>query len=538
MRVFLQRFMAVCLAVLLGALAGGATGFLLGRHWILDHAQRRVAAAAEDAAGELSSAVGESRGLLKVMNASSDAFCSPADVERLRTLVFQSHHLKEAGRIRDGRVACSSTLGPVANLALPQPDLVQKDGTLVYRNLPSFQIAGHTTIAVAAKSAFVVYNPFNTNEELVERMHYSIFATDTRSHTTGVVFGEPAFAGQSAQLGSTAGIAHGQIYATRCAAPGMSCVSVYTPVAEVTSSSAVVLGVLAVLGALLGGMLGGLLSQLYRTRQGLAAQLLEAIRDGRLSVVYQPIVDLDTGMIVEAEALVRWSEAQGGAIGPDVFVRIAEERGFVGEITRFVVRRVLDEMGGVMRRRRDFRVSVNVAAQDLADPDFVPMLKNQLTRADVQPETLGIEITESFTARHQVARDTIARLRRLGHHVAIDDFGTGYSSLAYLHDLAADTIKIDKVFTQAIGTEAITVSILPQILSIAAKLDLNVTVEGIETDEQARYFVGAPMRVRAQGWLFGHPVSSVALQELLAKDDARIAARTGHGTLTVISSKR
>jgi sensor c-di-GMP phosphodiesterase-like protein len=243
-------------------------------------------------------------------------------------------------------------------------------------------------------------------------------------------------------------------------------------------------------------------------------------------------------MIVEAEALVRWSEAQGGAIGPDVFVRIAEERGFVGEITRFVVRRVLDEMGGVMRRRRDFRVSVNVAAQDLADPDFMPMLKNQLTRADVQPETLGIEITESFTARHQIARDTIARLRLLGHHVAIDDFGTGYSSLAYLHDLAADTIKIDKVFTQAIGTEAITVSILPQILSIAAKLDLNVTVEGIETDEQARYFVGAPMRVRAQGWLFGHPVSSVALQELLAKDDARIAARTGHGTLTVISSKR
>jgi sensor c-di-GMP phosphodiesterase-like protein len=203
-----------------------------------------------------------------------------------------------------------------------------------------------------------------------------------------------------------------------------------------------------------------------------------------------------------------------------------------------VVRRVLDEMGCALRGRPDFRVSVNVAAQDLADPDFVPMLKSQLTRADLQAEKLGIEITESFTARQQVAKDTIARLRRLGHHVAIDDFGTGYSSLAYLHDLAADTIKIDKVFTQAIGTEAITVSILPQILSIAAKLDLNVTVEGIETDEQARYFVGAPIRVRAQGWLFGHPVSAAALQELLTKDDARIAARAGHGSLTVISSKR
>ncbi len=530
--------MTVSLAAVLGAAVGGCAGYLLARHWILDHAQRRVAAAADDAKGELAGAIGESRAMLRGMNTTWDGTCSANEIARLRALVFQSHHLKEAGRIRNGRVVCSTTFGQVADQALPHPDFVQGDGTSLYRDLPHFQIPGHTTITVQMGSAFVVYNPFNTSEAIVGRMRYSILAADTRSHTSGVVMGDPAFSQEATLPHPASGIAQGEIYATRCEAPGTSCVMVYTSEAEVLSSSAVVLGVLASLGGLLGGLLGVVVAQLYRSRQSMAARLQQAIRDDRLTVVYQPIVDLKTGRIVEAEALVRWSDEQGGAIGPEIFVHIAEQRGFVGEITKLVVRRTLDEMGRALRGRCEFRVNVNVAAQDLADPGFVPMLKAELARADVQPENLGIEITESFTARQEAAKDTIARLRRRGHHVAIDDFGTGYSSLAYLHDLAADTIKIDKVFTQAIGTDAITISILPQILSIAAKLGLNVTVEGIETDEQARYFAGAPVQVRAQGWLYGRPVSAAVFEELLAKDDLRAAARTAHGTLTVISSKR
>ena len=87
----------------------------------------------------------------------------------------------------------------------------------------------------------------------------------------------------------------------------------------------------------------------------------------------------------------------------------------------------------------------------------MPMLENALSKAGVQPNSLGIEITESYTARQQVAKETILRLRKKGHFVHIDDFGTGYSSLAYLHDLSVDAIKIDKAFTRAIGTDAVTV---------------------------------------------------------------------------------
>ena len=131
--------------------------------------------------------------------------------------------------------------------------------------------------------------------------------------------------------------------------------------------------------------------------------------------------------------------------------------------------------------------------------------------------SLAIEVTESSTARIQVALKTIRELRKRGHSVQIDDFGTGYSSLAYLHDLSVDAIKIDRAFTQAIGTEAVTVGILPQILAMAKALNLQVIVEGIETVEQAVYFAGAEMPILGQGWLFGRPVPVEAFHLLLAE---------------------
>ena len=105
-----------------------------------------------------------------------------------------------------------------------------------------------------------------------------------------------------------------------------------------------------------------------------------------------------------------------------------------------------------------------------------------------------------------MALDAISHLQRSGHTVYIDDFGTGYSSLAYLHQLAADAIKIDRTFTHTVCTEAVTASVVPQILDIARRLELLVVVEGIETREQADYFRHAGGGILAQGWFFGRPV--------------------------------
>ena len=213
-----------------------------------------------------------------------------------------------------------------------------------------------------------------------------------------------------------------------------------------------------------------------------------------------------------------WTDEEGIVVGPEIFVRLAEEWGFVGEITELVLRHALRDFGEVLQSRSDFRLAVNVAAADLSDPGFLSMLALALKRSGVAAPSLALEITESSTAHNDTGIETIRILRQRGHRVYIDDFGTGYSSLSYLHALSIDTIKIDKSFIQTIGTEAVTGCILPQILSMAQALSLEVILEGIETQEQLNHFSEAHQNLLAQGWLFGFPMPPAEFHRKLASE--------------------
>jgi sensor c-di-GMP phosphodiesterase-like protein len=176
------------------------------------------------------------------------------------------------------------------------------------------------------------------------------------------------------------------------------------------------------LGGMTGALFGFVISLIYRHSRSMEQQLRRAIRRDQLRLVYQPIVDLASRRIVGAEALARWTDEDGFAVGPDIFIKIAEERDFVGSITRLVVRHALRDFAATLRANPDFRLSINVAAADLADPQFLPMLDNALKRAEVRAQSVAIEITESSTALYKVAMETIHQLRRRGHSVHIDDF--------------------------------------------------------------------------------------------------------------------
>jgi sensor c-di-GMP phosphodiesterase-like protein len=252
-------------------------------------------------------------------------------------------------------------------------------------------------------------------------------------------------------------------------------------------------------------------------------------------VVYQPIVNLSTGRVAGAEALVRWTDEQGLDVSHDVFVPIAEAGGFVGEITRAVVSRVTRDLREILSICPEFRVSVNVAAADLSDSKFLPMLDAALERTGVARKNLAIELTETSTARREDAVETISRLRLAGHRVYIDDFGTGYSSLSYLSELKVDAIKIDQSFTRAIGTEAVMATILPQILAMAEALNLQVIAEGIETPEQMRYFDMAPNSVFGQGWLFGKPAPYEEFVSSMVADTSRFANERIRATETAFA---
>ncbi|MGD0829633.1 MAG: EAL domain-containing protein, partial [Terracidiphilus sp.] len=438
-----------------------------------------------------------------------------------------SPFLKEAGRIRDEKIVCSTALGRtnLPNEKLPKPDFIGADGVKVYQDLPPFRLPNAAVTSLQANDSYVTLNPFVFIQQ-DEGLHFKTTVIDkpqSQSHAASPSQPPSNLPAHPNQVLLPPGLLTSDndfrirdvLYSTRCSLLYNTCMTASLSVSEALALNRGMLKVLIFSGALVGGLLGLLLSFLYRRNSSMEQQLRRAIRKDQLQVVYQPIVDLPDGRIVGAEALARWTDEEGFVVGPDTFIRIAEQHGFVNSITELVFRHALRDFANMLRDRPGFHLSINVAASDLADPGFLHMLDSMLKRFGVEAKSLAIEITESSTALREVAIETIRRLRDRGCSVHIDDFGTGYSSLSYLRELAVDTIKIDKSFTQSIGTNAVTVAILPQILAMAAALNLRVIAEGIETGEQAQYFTKAGNAILAQGWLFGRAVPVNDFENLL-----------------------
>ncbi|HEY1580158.1 MAG TPA: EAL domain-containing protein [Terracidiphilus sp.] len=526
MRTLFQRVLVTLVSTIILAAAGALGGYLLGHAFALRQAEARLQHYADRILMETVTSQSDSRATLATMNTSPYQFCSDAEIEYFRQLIFQSQFLKAAGRMRNGHIECSTTAGrnpfPSEKFA---PAMTRQDGIKIYKNLPPFMVDDQNVVSVQQADSFVVYNPYNLASLAAPPMHFTATAVDAPSHQSGQMIGELPNVQPGILIHDVKLRAGNTLYATRCSKDDGTCITAYISVLSALVITKAFATTFLFLGAISGALFGLLCPMLYSRNKSVEQQLIRAIRADALTVVYQPIVDLATGQIIEAEALVRWTDEYKNAVSPDVFIRIAEERGFVGEITRLVLRHSLRDFGSTLRARPSFRVNVNIAAADLADSDFIPMLEKVLCDAEVSPRNLGVEITESYTARQQVARNTILRLRKKGHYVAIDDFGTGYSSLAYLHDLSVDAIKIDKAFTKAIGTDAVTVSILPQILTMAETLKLCVVVEGIETQPQADYFAASSQKIHAQGWLFGRPVAARHFLQLLDEEEIGLAKK-------------
>ena len=271
------------------------------------------------------------------------------------------------------------------------------------------------------------------------------------------------------------------------------------------------------------GTLAGLVlafSVYFITRQqiGLPAQLRSALRrDDELYMVYQPVVDLQTGRWVGAEALVRWRKSTGEAIGPDLFVPVAERHQLISPLTRKVISMVARDVEALLRQRPDFVVSVNFAATDLYDDALVEHLVHVMRVHGLKPASLVIEATERTFIEPQRSRAAIQRLRAMGHRVAIDDFGTGYSSLSYLTQLEVDVLKIDRSFVEPISTEAVTAHVVDHIIEMGKSLGLRMVAEGVETETQAAYLRERGVQ-RAQGWLYARALHIEDLgQQLTAR---------------------
>jgi sensor c-di-GMP phosphodiesterase-like protein len=514
-----ERVLETAVASILAAALCAFGGFLLVRTLTLRTAESRMVSGAQRLQEEIDTINTEAFSVLSSMNASPSPHCSDADIAFIRKIILKSEFLKDAGRMHNSKVGCSAAYGREGLPATEfKPLFTLSDNSMLYGETPLYKMEGGFLYFLRRDDSFVAIGRFAGKTIDTSGVHFSVMLHDVPSGRDGLFAGDPLLNNGAIVNRNAHGIVGGTIYATQCTS--RYCVNLYGTVPAVLAAARVQIAVFSTLCGLIGGLLGFALTLLHRRNRSIEQQLRRAVANDELKVVYQPIVDLANRRIVGAEALARWTDEDGNSVPPDIFIPIAEECGFVGQITRLVVRHILRDFAEIMRRHPDFHVSINVAPEDLSDPEFLPMLDHALAVAKIAAHSLIIEITESSTARHEVAMDTILRLRERGHLIHIDDFGTGYSSLSYLHSLSIDAIKIDRSFTQAVGTEGITVGILPQILSMADALNLQVIVEGIETSEQAKYFSGTERQALAQGWLFSRPIPAEIFRHALAEDQA------------------
>ena len=242
--------------------------------------------------------------------------------------------------------------------------------------------------------------------------------------------------------------------------------------------------------------------------------LRQALARDEFSLHFQPIVNLDSGKIGAAEALLRWNPSSG-QMGPDRFIPVAEETGLIVPIGEWVIRNACRErqkwaaLGATQPR-----MVVNISARQFAQRNLVATVGRILQESDLAPENLGIEITESLLMERP--EDTIRALNafsNMGIEISVDDFGTGYSSLSYLKRFPLDKVKVDRSFVRDIATDPDDAAIVTAIIAMAHSLNIRVVAEGVETEEQLHFLHGRGCD-EYQGYYFSRPVPSA---EFIAK---------------------
>ena len=257
----------------------------------------------------------------------------------------------------------------------------------------------------------------------------------------------------------------------------------------------------ALLGLILAAAWVYLVLRYSRHRMSLATELKNALQSGRVTAFYQPIIELKTGRCVGAEALARWIRDDGETVQPEVFIPLSEQSGLIDEVTTAVLESTLRDLGPLLRECPGIRININLAPQNLNNPGFLRGLRRRLSNASIPARCIKLEITERAIVNTDHSREVILELRRRGHQIAIDDFGTGYSSLAYLQSFELDTLKIDKSFVDALGTEAVTNHVVGHVIDMAASLKLDTVAEGIESPAQVDWLMRQGVAY-GQGFLY------------------------------------
>ena len=242
-----------------------------------------------------------------------------------------------------------------------------------------------------------------------------------------------------------------------------------------------------------------------RRRRGLETDLRRAVARQEFELFYQPLIDVGSGAMQGAEALIRWNDPSRGLISPADFIPLAEETGLIANMGAWVLRTACAE---AVTWPAHMSVAVNLSPVQFRDPKLADTVRGVLAATGLAPERLELEITEGVLIADEARTlTTLNQLRACGVRISMDDFGTGYSSLSYLRRFPFDKIKVDQSFICGVPHDAESVAIVRAILTMSACLGLTTAVEGVETPEQLA-FTSSTGCDQLQGFLFSRPLSA------------------------------
>ncbi|GAA0859598.1 bifunctional diguanylate cyclase/phosphodiesterase [Aliiglaciecola litoralis] len=248
------------------------------------------------------------------------------------------------------------------------------------------------------------------------------------------------------------------------------------------------------------------LREASQKRMEMEASLRHAIEQGHFELYLQPILELESGQITKAEALIRWRLEDGSLVAPDDFIPLAEQTGLIVPLGKWVINRAGEMLKTIIQHKPSLKVSVNLSPRQFSDKNLVSFLKSVVDHCGIPAQNLELELTEgvlidNFDKVQQLLND----VRKMGISVSIDDFGTGYSSLAYLQKLPIDHLKIDRSFVRDLDTNDSDRAIVLAVIAMAHSLKLGVIAEGVENRQQRQFLLDNQCDT-AQGYLFSKPV--------------------------------
>ncbi|MFY8048610.1 MAG: putative bifunctional diguanylate cyclase/phosphodiesterase, partial [Erythrobacter sp.] len=253
-------------------------------------------------------------------------------------------------------------------------------------------------------------------------------------------------------------------------------------------------------------------------RKGMAA--------GEFRLAYQPLVDAEDGRIVAVEALLRWDRGDRNPLGPNVFIPVAEDSGLINPLGQWVLRQAVSDA----RRWGDIALSVNLSAAQLRNPEFPIKLGEVLEETGFPPHRLELEVTETCLVLDPVvAERTLDVIRSFGVRIALDDFGTGYASIGFLRRFRFEKLKLDRSLIELAGGDDGSRAMMLSSIALARALNMGVTAEGVETEEQAE-LVRLAGCDQIQGWLYYRALPAAEIDRLIEEQTNQTANQTANQT--------